>query len=273
MHKLVQEATRYGLSVGNSEDEAYFSNAALQIVVELFPERKREAWAECEKYIAHAVQVGEWAEICKKRKKRAEVSNLLTRVSNYLYDRGRWREKEPVDKRAYELRREAYGEKHPETIRSMADLAVTYCEQGRYNEVEPIQAEALELWREILGEKHPDTIRSMANLAVAYHVQGRYEKAESIQVEVLELQREVLGERHPPSLKAMRDLAITWNSRGRRDDATALMEECLQLRRIGLGPDHPVTKRSGRILNRWKTGQNNWEVAYNSGVQVSRKLG
>ena len=34
MHKLVQEATRYGLSVRrNSEDEAYFSNAALQIMV------------------------------------------------------------------------------------------------------------------------------------------------------------------------------------------------------------------------------------------------
>ncbi|RYP55419.1 hypothetical protein DL770_010923 [Monosporascus sp. CRB-9-2] len=127
MHKLVQEATRYGLRVRNSEDEAYFSNTALQIVAKLFPEPKREAWAECEKYITHAVQVGEWAGICMRAVK---ASDLLTRVSDYLFDRGRWREKEPVDKRAYELRREVLGDKHPDTIRSMADLATTYHKQG-----------------------------------------------------------------------------------------------------------------------------------------------
>jgi hypothetical protein len=32
MHKLVQEATRYGLSMRNSDDEAYFSNAICQDV-------------------------------------------------------------------------------------------------------------------------------------------------------------------------------------------------------------------------------------------------
>lgn len=159
MHKLVQEATRYGLRARKSEDEAYFSNAVLEIVAELFPERKREAWTECEKYIA--VQVGEWAEIFGRA---VEVSDLLRRVANYLYDRGRWREREPVDKRAYELRREVLGEKHPDTIRSMADLAATYHAQGRYGEAEPMFIKVLELRREVLGEKHPDTIWSMAEL-------------------------------------------------------------------------------------------------------------
>ncbi|RYO85585.1 hypothetical protein DL764_009145 [Monosporascus ibericus] len=222
MHKLVQEATRYGLSMRSSEKEAYFSNGALQIMARLFPESKREAWAECEKYITHAVQVGEWADICKRE---VEVSGLLTRVSDYLYDRGRWREKEPVDMRAYELRREVLGEKHPDTIRSMADLATTYHQQGRYDKAEPIKIEALELRREVLGEKHPDTIWSMAELATTYNAQGRYDEAEPIKIEALELRREVLGEKHPDTLQAMHDLAITWKSRGRRNDAIALMDE------------------------------------------------
>jgi len=64
MHKLVQEATRYGLGMRNPEDEVYFSGAALQIMAKLFPDRKREAWEECERYVAHVVQVDEWAEIC-----------------------------------------------------------------------------------------------------------------------------------------------------------------------------------------------------------------
>ncbi|RYP02565.1 hypothetical protein DL765_010728 [Monosporascus sp. GIB2] len=241
MHKLVQEATRYGLNMRSPEKEVYFSNAALQIMVRLFPERKREAWAECEKYIAHAVRVGDWADICKKK---VEVSGLLTRVSDYLYDRGRWREKEPVDERAYELRREVLGEKHPDTIRSMANLAVTYNMQGRYDKAEPIKIETLELRREVLGEKHPDTIRSMADLAATYHAQGRYDKDDEISTKVLKLRREVLGEKHPDTIRSMADLAPTYHAQGRYDKAEPMKIEALEVRREVLGEKHPDTIRS-----------------------------
>ena len=117
MHKLVQEAARYSLR--GTTDEAFFSRAALRVMADLFPDRRRELWEQCEKYLVHAQRVGEWAELSGEA---VETSALLTRVSDYLYDRGRWREKEPVDVRAYELRKTALGERHPDTIRSMADL-------------------------------------------------------------------------------------------------------------------------------------------------------
>ena len=49
------------------------------------------------------------------------------------------------------------GEKHPDTIESMASLADTYYQQGRSREAEEIDVEVLDLRREVLGEKHPDT--------------------------------------------------------------------------------------------------------------------
>jgi hypothetical protein len=180
MHKLVEEATRYGLSAGNfctdgasrrrassiPESERHFSRAALQIVAGLFPERRREAWPQCERYLAHAVRAAEWAELCSEE---VEAANLLTRVSDYLYDRGRWREKEPVDTRAYGLRRAMLGDKYPATIRSIAELAATYYAQGRYDEAEKISVEMLALRRDVLGDKHPDTIGSIASLAATYY--------------------------------------------------------------------------------------------------------
>ncbi|KAK4213874.1 n-terminal acetyltransferase A auxiliary subunit [Rhypophila decipiens] len=220
MHKLVQEATRYGLGVRNPENEIHFSGAALQIMAELFPERKREAWAECERYIAHAVQV------------------------DYLYDRGRWREKEPVDQRAYELRRAVLGEKHLDTIRSMAELATTYHQQGRYAEAESIYIKVLELRREVLGEKHPDTIWSMADLAATYHQQGRYAEAESIYIKVLELRREVRGEKHPDTIRSMADLAATYHQQGRYAEAEPMKIKVLELLQEVLGEKHPDTIRS-----------------------------
>ncbi|KAM0187036.1 hypothetical protein ACHAPI_011354 [Fusarium lateritium] len=171
MHKLVQEAIRYG-------------------------------------YLTHALRVGEWAEVSGRE---TETASLFGRVSDFLYDRGRWREKEPVDSRAWGLRREVLGKKHPDTISSMADLASTYHQQGRYDEAEGIYQEVLELRREVVGEKHPDTIRSMADLATTYHAQGRYKEAEGIYQEVLELRREVVGEKHPDTISSMADLASTYH--------------------------------------------------------------
>ncbi|KAL3587830.1 hypothetical protein FPOAC2_13729 [Fusarium poae] len=64
MHKLVQEAIRYGLRVrgsaattankaseigsGPKEDEAYYCGRALQVVDGLFPSSERATWARCE---------------------------------------------------------------------------------------------------------------------------------------------------------------------------------------------------------------------------------
>jgi tetratricopeptide (TPR) repeat protein len=289
MHKLVQEATQCSLrQETRGTDERRFSEVALRAVADLFPERRRELWEECERYLVHTQRAAEWAELCGGE---VDAAALLSRASNYLFDRGRWREKEPVDKKAYAfrkqvlgekhpdtirsmaslaatyhaqgrddeaekimvevlgLRREVLGEKHPDTIWSMAGLAATYHEQGRYDEAEKIKVEVLGLRREVLGEKHPDTIESMAELAATYHAQGRYDEAEKIFVEVLALRRDVLGEKHPDTLQAMHDLAVTWDSRQRRPEALAMMQDCFQLQRNVLGELHPSTRRSLHALH------------------------
>ncbi|SCO12762.1 uncharacterized protein FFE2_12681 [Fusarium fujikuroi] len=257
MHKLVQEAIRYGLRVrgsagmtankvseigsGPKEDEAYYCGRALQVVDGLFPSSERATWARCEQYLTHAIRVGEWAEI---GGTETETANLLQRVSYFLYERGRWGEEEPVDSRAWGLRREVLGEKHPDTIDSMASLATTYHAQGRYKEAESIYREVLELRREMLREKHPDTISSLEDLATTYHAQGRYREAEGIYREVLELRREMLGEKHPDTIWSMADLAVTYHVQGRYDKAESICQEVLKLRREVVGEKHPDTIRS-----------------------------
>ncbi|KAF5634005.1 hypothetical protein F25303_8938 [Fusarium sp. NRRL 25303] len=73
MHKLVQEAIRYGLRVrrsaattankvseigsGLKEDEGYYCGRALQIVDNLFPSSEPTIWAQCEQYLTHAIRV------------------------------------------------------------------------------------------------------------------------------------------------------------------------------------------------------------------------
>ena len=65
------------------------------------------------------------------------------------------------------------GEHHPETLISMANLAMTYSTQGKLNDAQKLEEEVLELKKKIIRELHPETLRSMANLAVTYHSQGK----------------------------------------------------------------------------------------------------
>jgi len=70
------------------------------------------------------------------------------------------------------------GEEHPDTLRSMANLACTYRDQGQWKEAEALEVVVMEKSKHALGEEHPDTLRSMANLACTYRdrANGRRQK-------------------------------------------------------------------------------------------------
>ncbi|KAL7800218.1 hypothetical protein V8C37DRAFT_364497 [Trichoderma ceciliae] len=273
MHKLVQEAVRYGLWVqgpGEKNYEAYFSSIALQIVDGAFPEQPtNSSWAQCEQYTTHAIQAGEWAEVSGKG---VEASALLRKVSDFLYTQGRWREKEPVDRRVWSLRSEALGDKHPDTIASMAFLAVTYHNQGRYGEAERLTEQVLNLRREggAFWEKHPDTINSMAELAVIYLNQGRYSEAEELAEQALNLHQETLGEKHPHTISSMANLASIYHIQGQYDKAKRLKEQVLTLHQEVLWEKHPDVIRSVANLaatyhnqGRYNEAEGLWKQALN----------
>jgi tetratricopeptide (TPR) repeat protein len=238
MHKLVQEATRCALNNKTGDRGLHFSKTALEIMLQLFPNSDYTTWHQCEILLPHAVTVSEWPEVSREH---VHVANLLTKVSGYLHDQGRSGEKEAIDQKTYKLRREVLGERHPETIRSMSNLAATYYQQGRFKEDEEISLKVLRLWTEVLGERHPYTIESMASLAATYYQQGRSKEAEGIKVQVLELRKEVLGERHPDTIKSKASLAASYHQQGRSKEAEDVKNEVLMLQKEMLGERHPDT--------------------------------
>ena len=239
MHQLVQEATQHSLGQETRRaDESRFSGVALRAVASLFPWSQRELWGECERYLEHAQRAAKYAGLCHAE---VEAAALLTRVSTYLSERGRWREKEPVAERAYEYQRKALGERHPDTIWSMVALASAYYCQGRYTEAEKAQVELLGLWRDLLGDKHPNTIGTMSALGQIYLAQGRNEEAERTLIDVLAMQRDVLGEKHPDKVRSMAGLAMAYQHQKRYQEAEKMGIEVLALQRELLGEKHPDT--------------------------------
>jgi hypothetical protein len=72
-----------------------------------------------------------------------------------------------------EAKKRVLGAEHPDTLVSMANLALTYKNQGRWKEAEELQAKELNICSRVLGAEHPDTLTSMNNLASTYSNQRR----------------------------------------------------------------------------------------------------
>jgi Tetratricopeptide repeat len=170
---------------------------ALDILLERFPSGYYGTWDQSARLLSHALTVCEWQELVSQKLK---ISKLLGRVFTYLFLQGRSGAAEEIVVKVLGLRKEVLGEKHPDTIRSMAGLAAIYHQQGRSGAAEEINIKVLGLRKEVLGEKHPYTIESMAVLAAIYHQQGRSGAAEEINIKVLRLRKEVLGEKHPDTI-------------------------------------------------------------------------
>ncbi|KAL7934993.1 P-loop containing nucleoside triphosphate hydrolase protein [Trichoderma chlorosporum] len=274
MHKLVQEATRYGLSEWrpsvldkgvSNEGERYFSTIALQVIHDLFPEPGPEAWPQCEKYLAHALQTGEWADL---NEQQAKTCLLLDEAALFLAYRGRWRERELVDKRVLELRRKNLEENHQLTISSIVSLGDSVYYQGRYIEAEALQVEALNLRRKFLGDKHRDTISSMGKVATIHTVQGRYGQAESLQLQVLALYKETSGDKHPDTISSIGGLAETYYKQGRYNEADVLQTHVLRLRQEIYGEKDISTTSSMERLALTYRQQGRYDEAEALQIQV-----
>ncbi|GAB1523555.1 hypothetical protein RhiTH_006705 [Rhizoctonia solani] len=166
--------------------------------------------------------------------------------------RGRWEKAEQLQEHIERRLRQMRGDEHPDTLRSMNDLANAYSHLGRYEDARALHTQVLHTRKQVLGTNHPDTLTTMNNLANAYSDLGRYEDARALYTQVLDTRKQVLGTDHPNTLTTMNNLAIVYSDLGRYEDARVLYTQVLDTRKQVLGTNHPDTL----------TTMNNLAIAY-----------
>lgn len=256
MHKLVQEALRYRMSLEEATEvalidlpraenklkrlrrgEVYYSRLALQLICNLFPAPGADSWAQCEQFVTHAIRVSEWAEISKTETKTAD---LLYYVAVFLDQRGRWGELEPVVTHSIRLRQNSLGLEHPDTI-WMKQFLVEVIKRQDLDKAEFVQQEVLELRQRVLVASHPDVLYSKSSLAGIYCRQGRNTEAQHILQDVLKVQQDTLGPKDERTIKSMSRLAHAYFNQGLYKEAEKTDQEVLELRREILGERHVDT--------------------------------
>ncbi len=136
------------------------------------------------------------------------------------------------------------GPDHPNTLRTMNNLAASYAALNRPAEALKLREEVLAIQKRALPKDHPDTLTGMGNLAASYAALNRPAEALKLREEVLAIQRRVLPADHPNTLASMNNLANSYFALNRPAEAHKLREETLAIQRRVLPTDHPDTLAS-----------------------------
>ena len=168
----------------------------------------------------------------------------------------------PLFEETLKLRKAKLGPDHPDTFRSMKNLADAYYAAGKLDLTPPLWEEMLKLMKAKLGPDHSDTLTCMNSLAEAYREAGKLDLAIQLDEETLKLRIAKLGPEHPDTLMSMSNLALAYYDAGKTVFAIQLDEETLKIRKIKLGPEHPDTLDS----------MDNLAVAYHAAGKVGLAL-
>jgi tetratricopeptide (TPR) repeat protein len=154
----------------------------------------------------------------------------------------------PQFERSRKLREQALGPEHPDTLRSLAELAMEYIYSGRTNDGVPLLEQVLALRQKTVGPTDPDTLYTMNALALAYDDIGRSADALALFEKTYQLRKETLGLDNDGTIFSMNNLGVAYADAGRPADALPLLEEAFQRRKARFGADHPDTIVSMRDL-------------------------
>lgn len=145
---------------------------------------------------------------------------------------------------AVNLRRQALGEEHADTLEAMDDLAMFLDQTASYDEAERLCRTVLETRRRMLGEDHRLTLLSMSNLAEIWARQGKYDEAEASHRLILERRTRLLGPEDPHTLTTMNDLASVLQTVQQCEESEQLYRQAIEIENRVKGPLHPHTLRT-----------------------------
>ncbi len=193
---------------------------------------------------------------------------------------GEYEKAEQQSRNAYEIYRQHLGQKHPDTLGAMGQIAWICHKQGRSREMEQIYTSILQLGQNLMSVKGQVGIKNMLgsayvglgeykkaellyeeilqiaqtdltiepsilqwikhNLAGSYLAQGRYNEAEQVFKELIRTNED--REDLRDSYPAFKgSLGVTYRKQGRYEEAELLFEEALKATRMQRGNEHPLT--------------------------------
>ncbi|KAL1590352.1 hypothetical protein WHR41_00923 [Cladosporium halotolerans] len=273
MHDLVRFSLHKWLETHASLDR--WKSAFIKKMAKAFPRPDLNSgnWTECERLFPHA-SIAIDMEVANEEAIIFQ-GTLLHKSGWYALLKGRYANAQRMMERSLECRMNVLGEKHTQTLTSMANLAAIYREQGQLGKAEELCVRTLKTRRNILGESDPDTLLSEDDLVLIYADQEKWDEAKELSSRLLHKSREMLGENHPLTLGTIGNMAWIYHKQGLLEEAERLGVEFLNRNTKTFGRENLQTVESMMCLAAIRRAQKHWEDALrlaNEALAIRRRL-
>ena len=239
MHRVVQAVVRDGMA---EAEQRTWAERAVNAVDAATPGVEFANWPLCERLLPHQFACAEHVD--RYAIETPTTAHLLNQAGNYLRERARYPEAEPLNRRALAVCEKALGREHPNTAQSLNNLAGLLQARGDLARAEPLYRQALAIDEKALGPEHPDTATSLNNLAGLLRARGDLDGAEPLFRRALAIVEQAVGPEHPSTAGSINNLAGLLEERGDMTAAEPLYRRALEICEKVLGPEHPDTATS-----------------------------
>jgi tetratricopeptide (TPR) repeat protein len=253
LHRLVQAVVQARL--GNA-GERRWAEIGVRLLRESFPDESWEVanWPSCERLLPHVLAVTEHAERLGLAGEQAGW--LLDRASNYLHERGQYRQARPIAERALRVTEAALGPVDPEVAWRCDGLGGVL---GTLGDLEGARAQferAVAISEAALGHDHPDVAIWCNNLGSVLQALGDLEGARARLERAVAIGEAARGPDHPTVAVWRGNLGAVLQALGDLEGARVQLERALAVSEAARGPDHPTvaTGRGSLGLLLWEFG-------------------
>ena len=167
------------------------------------------------------------------------VAGLLDRLASLLRVIARYKDAEPLFRRALAIDDATYGNDHPNVARDLNNLAQLLQDNDRLAEAEPLMRRALAIDEACFGLNHPNVARDLNNLAQLLDDTNRLAEAEPLMRRALAMGEASYGNDHPKVAIRLNNLAMLLKATNRLAEAEPLMRRALAIDKASYGNDHP----------------------------------
>ncbi len=146
--------------------------------------------------------------------------------------------------KALEIRQQALGEDHPDTVLSQQNITSNYLNAGNYTKALEIASRTLDQCKRTLGENHPSTVRSLEQVGNAYCNLGDYNRSLDYHVQGLKIRERMLDRHHPETARSLDHVGIDYGYLKNHARSLDFHLQSLEIRKLRLGEHHPDTALS-----------------------------
>ena len=167
------------------------------------------------------------------------ICGILDSITYLYYSLGKYKKSLEFQEKAFDIRKEIYGENSEDTAKSYDLLSSIYQDMGELPKALEYQNKALKLREEVLGDKHPSLATSYNNISMIYKAMGELPKALEYQNKALKLREEILGDKHPSLATSYNNISLIYQDMGDLPKALEYQNKSLKLREEIQGDKHP----------------------------------